>query len=196
MATRRAGRAKIEQPKVGHDNAGPPVDKFGTRVDDDKAGAAINALIDFSFADMLKIPPKRESVQIFARAWRKWFSNEGKLTLDKCLGLSAKRGRDPVYKQLQISTRNSVYLHKMVLLRALGFTISEAAKAVAAGEFHSKHGSKSWRLAPLTEKSVRALYIRENGKQMLQNATAPEGKTRADFLAQFPPDYIPGRLKR
>lgn len=160
----------------------------------EKAAASWRALMELSAADAACRSPNAESISLLAKACREWIASEGKKSMDAILHLAATRGRDPVFKQLLISERNSVYVHAMQLLIQLGCTLDEAAYAVAEREMKKKHGSKTWPLPPLAEKSARLLYIRMGGKKSYPIEPGLQGHQRTAFLSTFPKVSLPEQL--
>lgn len=181
------------------------------------AEAALRALDNLYCADKENRPPSAEAVKLFAEAYREWLRLEGKKSLDDILGLSTKRGRDPVGKTHAIGVRDYVYCDFMMKLIALGFTLDEAAHAVAEKEKLWFSLLTRWNIKPLSEKSTKALFTREGGKALALEVDAPNrqlklvraigdksalktvpltGQERATFLEQFPKYVIPDRFKK
>lgn len=153
------------------------------------------AFWELVYASRLGMPAEAHAVKHLADAWIKWLRADGKVPIDKILGLAGHRGnRAPAGKAQAIAWRDYVYCELMAKLVRVGFTVDEAAYAVAEKEKNNSSVVSRWKLKALSAKSAGAIFARDMGKKRAV-AEGPKlsDQERAALLKKFPLHVLPAR---
>jgi len=144
-------------------------------------------------ADKLKVYPPPSVLSILAKAIESYFLTEGKMPLDKCLGLVWKRGKGSSYfTKSKEHTRDTLLCEQMETLRYIwGLTIPEAAHMVASAN-----------PGTLEEATIKSRYDKEWKKlRIICHSTAIvhsccwSRKDKKKFLGTFPVHSLPPHLR-
>lgn len=131
-----------------------------------------------------------------------YLAGDGRKSLDEVMGLTAgKKGGTSPLRQMLINARDEMMMLDVFRLKCLGATTAEAAALVAA-----RCESALWNLTTVEirepgEDRVIDLYKR-TWKRRFSGADAKNSTNewlkdhRDNFLAEFPPDLIPQRLRK
>lgn len=152
---------------------------------------AIKALFELQRAGRRGETPDPSAVKLIGEAFTTWLATDDATSLDEILGIQARRGADPVPRQLRREVRDWVLMSLVGELRLLGLSVERACEAIAA--IYTARG------ITLSLKSVRDIYYEtggSRGKAALQQTPAGRANKQRWILEQAVEALTLSPLKR
>jgi hypothetical protein len=159
-----------------------------------KNGDLIAGIISFINSINLGIYPPLAVLEWLRDGFEKYMENDGKNSVDKCLGLESSRGKAPLVARMKIENRNAHYSMIMhILVNEFSVNIRDAACMVHAREIEAGRNcpSDSWIEQQFREKWKPSELCRID--DFYQNN---ETERKAKFISSFPSYSIPTILKK
>jgi hypothetical protein len=154
-------------------------------------------------ADEKKFALPRAALTFVVEGFRRWYDSQATISLDEAFAIKPQDGKRHPYRSLLLEDRNEMLFSKMAALKALGARTAQAAEMVARGlEEHEDWNQSKWTMAPRIElETLLRLYSKwpqRREMEELHRETVPKWtqQRRRKFLAQFPSDSMPYRIKQ
>jgi hypothetical protein len=153
-------------------------------------------------ADEKKFALPRAALTFVAEGFRRWYDSQATISLDEAFGIKPQASKRHPYRSLLREDRNEMLFPKMAALKALGAKTEEAAEMVARGlEEHKDWNQSKWTMPPIKLETLLRLYSKwpqRREMEELHRETVPKWtqQQRRQFLAKFPSDSMPYRIKQ